>query len=142
VSREDERLVAQLLSKRLSIRLNGQKYRTTWGEVDGHAVIGPQSLLLLEVERSQNHPASNVLKIWPFLQQNSHFRVVLAHAFFPDSRGLIGSRRLLTDWIAGTLETELRGRFTYCRLMISLDFCRVNGIGKLIREVRKHQRRR
>lgn len=139
MSRADERRVSELLNRRLPIEFTGRKYRMPWGEADDYAPLNANATLILEVERSQNHPATNVLKLWPLLLENPDFRIILAHAFFPDSRGRHGSRRLLTDWVAKMMGSELRRQFTYCRLLISDDFRRVNGIGRLKHEIKYHR---
>ena len=120
-----------MLKVRLHVNFEFRKYRSEWGETDGYAIIGDGDLLLLEVERSQNHATTNILKVWPLLKSKPTIRIILVHAFFVNSRGLTGSRRLLSDWIADKMKASELGRFSYCRLDVDEERNRVSGIGAL-----------
>lgn len=128
LSRENEKRISQLLSKRLRVEFTGKRLTTRYGQVDDYVYVRPNRLLLLEVEESQNHPATNVLKLWPLLQDRPKLRIVLAQTFLPTSRGITGSRRLLNDWIAATMIARYPRRFRYCRVEVSKDHRRANGI--------------
>jgi len=139
VSRKDELRVAALLNqRRLRTKFTGKKYHMPWGEADDFAEIRTNCLVFLEVERSQNHTTTNVLKYWPLLQDRHKLKIVLAHAFFRNSRAQSGARYELTGWVARKMESKLKTRFTYCRLIISDDFSRVRGIGKLKQAISYH----
>jgi len=141
VSRQVELRVADMLNQRLPIKFTGHNYPTTWGKADDYAVVGSNCILVLEVEQSQNHPHTNVLKLWPFLQSKKDIEIILVQTFFPDSKGTTGSRRLLNDWIVETMQRKVTKRFNYCRLEVSDNFGRVKGIGELRKIIREHQNR-
>lgn len=122
MSRKDERQVAAMLEAELGIKFSGKRFRMDWGEADDVANIGPDRYLFLEVERSQNHPSTNVLKYWPFLDAKDGVAAVLVHVFFPDSRGQSGARRALNDWVAAKMHDALAGRFRYRRIALNQNF--------------------
>ena len=136
MSREDERRVSELLNQRLPITFFGRKYRTQWGEADDHIFLTANRLLILEVERNQRHPGTNVLKIWPQLHRRRRLNVMLIHAFMESGKAMNGSRKLLNDWVADRLEKEYRRRFVYYQLIVSDDFRNVKGINALRNAIR------
>ena len=131
MSREDERRVSELLNRRLPVTFTGRKYRTEWGEADDHVFLTANRLLILEVERNQRHPGTNVLKIWPQLHSHQRLNVMLIHAFIESGKAMNGSRKLLNDWMADRLEKVYRRRFVYCQLIVSGDFRSAKGITAL-----------
>ena len=136
MSREDERRVSELLNRRLTVTLTGRKYRTEWGEADDHVFLTANRLLILEVERNQRHPGTNVLKIWPQLHRRRRLNIMLVHAFIEGSKAMNGSRKLLNDWISDRLEKEYWRRFKYHQLIVSDDFRNVTGITALKKAIR------
>lgn len=141
MSREVELRVADMLNRRLPIKFTGHNYTTKWGKADDYAEVGSNCILILEVEQGQNHPHTNVLKLWPLLQCEKNIEVILAQVFFQDSKGTKGSRRLLHDWIVETMRKKMTKRFKYCRLEINDNFDRVKGIGELRKIVLEHRNR-
>ena len=53
-----------------------------WGLADGCVVLADGRLVGLEVEWGQKHPDTNVLKLWPYLKDDSALRVLLVQVFF------------------------------------------------------------
>lgn len=65
--------------------------------------------LYVETERpGQAHPTTNVVKYWPWLDEDSSRRLVLVHLFFANTH-----RRRLTSWVAERMEREFGTRFRY-----------------------------
>ena len=65
--------------------------------------------LYVETERpGQAHPTTNVVKYWPWLDEDPSRRLVLVHLFFANSH-----RRRLTSWVADRMEREFGERFRY-----------------------------
>jgi hypothetical protein len=111
-----------VLSQRLDIQFTDTRsHLGPWGHTDGEAKLGDHTRLLLEVENKQKHPSTNVLKVWPFLEENKGLSVLLVHAFFPDSPGLNSSRGQLASWLAQRLQELLGSRFVYCKIVIGRD---------------------
>lgn len=132
-----ESLVRSILSEQLNIQFaKSCSQLGGWGRTDGEAQLGGGKLLLLEVESSQKHPSTNVLKVWPFLEANEDLSVLLVHAFFPDSPGLDSSRGELAAWLAQKLHDTLGTRFIYRRIIVSRDGQPLQGFAELMTAVR------
>lgn len=114
--------LSKLLSLELDIKFeNHEKKLNSWGQVDNWAKISSNTELFLEVETSQKHPNTNVLKIWPHLEENNEIRIFLIQAFFPNSPGLTSNRGRLCDWVAEKMKRELKDRFGYAKIIVSND---------------------
>jgi hypothetical protein len=113
--------VARLLEKRLEVKFEKQPLcNQDWGKPDRWSKICSNKYLFLEVEKSQHHPCTNVLKVGPFLKENSNSQVFLVQAFFRGKSD--GTRVLLCKWIADVFNEKLfRKRFRYCRISVSKD---------------------
>jgi hypothetical protein len=92
-----------------------------WGEVDFYAYHN-DILILLEVERSQTHPNTNVLQLWPYLFENSDIKVLLLHVFVEGGRSIKRKNRIKQgDFVAEQLEEMYTGRFRYYRFNYPFD---------------------
>ena len=87
-----------------------------WGTADGVAHIGTTGIVYLEVEQGQQHPDTNVLKYWPWIEERPDVRVTLIQVFGPWSSKRRGNRSELAKWVGARMEASLPGRFRYCRL--------------------------
>jgi hypothetical protein len=134
----DEVSVATLIEREAGCKFKGRKFVLgDWGEVDDYVELEPNRYLFLEVETSQKHPCTNVLKVWPYLEMNSQVAVVLAQAFFPDSPGYNSSRGRLGCWLGQRLEMTFRDRFRYHRLVVAADSSRVlEGLEDLLQSLK------
>ena len=133
MSTTHETSVAALIARETAVNFSGRRFDLGgWGEVDDFARLRPNGYLFLEVETSQKHPCTNVLKVWPYLEANPQIAVVLAQAFFPNSPGCNSSRGRLGSWLGQRLESTVRDRFRYHRLIIDADsMCILEGLEKL-----------
>ncbi len=119
MSKVDEQSVSEFIADQLQINLKGTKYRLDgWGEVDNWAQLDNGVFVFLEVETSQKHPNTNVLKLWPYLDDNKAIRIFLIQTYFPTSPGLTSNRGRLGEWTANKLKTILGKRFDYQKLVI------------------------
>ena len=84
----------------------------SWGRADlaGHVV--DQAVVAVEVERSQRHPNTNVLKYWPWMDEDRRRRVFLVQVFDRASAN-DSSRQRLATWVGARMERELGGRFAH-----------------------------
>jgi len=115
----DEMLVRDALATPLGLAFeNGPLVLGEWGKADCWALLHERCRLLLEVESQQTHPSTNVLKVWPFLEEQKDLSVLLVHAFFVDSRSLRSSRAKLASWLGARLESMFPGRFWYRRVVL------------------------
>lgn len=129
MSKKDEQKIAAILSEEIGLTFKGTRYSMgQWGQADDWAELATNRLLILEVETNQKHPNTNVLKIWPWLEQNSNISIVLVHAFFTYSPGSKSNRGKLACWVAEKMRVFLAGRFIYHRLVVAEDLQIIEGL--------------
>lgn len=118
MSKADEIRVCNLLSSGLNLEFEDKKYLLDqWGEVDNWCKLGENCFLFIEVETSQKHPCTNVLKIWPSLESKKTFRIFLIQTFFSYSPGLYSNRGKLSLWTGAQFENLYPNRFRYRRIV-------------------------
>lgn len=119
MSKVDEQRVSELLAEQLQLNFKGTKFNLKgWGEVDNWTQLDNGVFVFLEVETSQKHPNTNVLKLWPYLEEHKDIRVFLIQTYFPTSPGLTSNRGKLGAWTATKLKTIFGNRFDYQKLVI------------------------
>lgn len=75
MSKIDEQSVSEFIADQLQIQFKDTKYKLDgWGEVDNRAQLDSGVFVFIEVETSQKHPNTNVLKLWPYLDENKGVR--------------------------------------------------------------------
>jgi hypothetical protein len=79
-----------------------------WSFADCELWISEHIRLFVEIERAQKHPTTNVVKYWPWLDEEPARRLLLIHLFDQNT-----SRRQLTRWLGERLELTLPRRFIY-----------------------------
>lgn len=110
------REVANLIGKELNIVFKHEELSLNgWGEVDDYAIINEDSWVLLECENAQKHPNTNVLKLYPFLEENPNLSIILIHVFFSENKAP-KNRINLCDFIANKMIKEFGKRFQYKRI--------------------------
>jgi hypothetical protein len=116
---EDRALLARdVVASALDLSLPPGNCRVgTWGQADYCWEVAADTRIFLEVEHQQTHPDTNVLKFWPFLDENPALSIVLVHAFFPDSRSWGGSRARLARWLGNKMHRAFSGRFNYGQVL-------------------------
>lgn len=115
----DEQKVSIFIANELKIEFNNKKFRLNgWGEVDNWCELSDNCYLFLEVETKQKHPNTNILKLWPFLFENSNFRIFLIQTFYPESPGNKSNRGKLGLWTATQLKELFKYRFDYKKLIL------------------------
>lgn len=122
-TRAVEKRIAGALGELLQIDFRGARYTLDdWGQTDDVADLSPTDLLLLEVEATQKHPNTNVLKLWPYLDSNEQLSIVLIQAFFEGSPGLHSNRGRLADWTAARMEETFGSRFRFAKVVFNENF--------------------
>jgi hypothetical protein len=135
VSNTSEKKVAELLQKILSLEFSKNRDQLgRWGEVDRVSKVCSNKYVFLEVEEGQTHPDTNVLKVWPYLEENRRVRIFLIQVFLPKCLKKCQSRVLLSEWTGGKLATRFPKRFRYCRINLDGNFRIVKGKRLLERE--------
>jgi len=118
----EERRIADTLGRELGLEFQGRRFELDgWGQADNYALIQKDLLILLEVETSQKHPSTNVLKVWPYLEKHAGATVVLVQVFRTAAKNEKSSRGQLAAWVARRIKRALAGRFYYYRLLCESD---------------------
>ena len=74
--------------------------------------FGENGYLLLEYENRQNHPSTNVAKLWPWLEENTQRVVILVQVYQSEKSS---SRKELAEWLGRKMELDLPKRFAYVK---------------------------
>ena len=72
-------------------------------------------MILLECEKGQKHPNTNVLKVWPYLENNKNIKIILFQYFFKENKAP-KNRVALCGFTGEKLENQFRNRFQYVQL--------------------------
>ena len=112
----DNCTVSKIIEEALGIRFRNEEFRLlSWGDTDNYCRISDKAYVLIECERGQKHPNTNVLKLYPFLEENPNIKIVLLHYFFPENKAP-KNRLSLCDFIAKKMEQQFPERFQYLKL--------------------------
>ena len=127
MSKEDELKIANYLDIYLNRKFNNSKYDLNkWGQVDDWIKISDNTYLFLEVETSQKHPNTNVLKLWPLLEENQEIRIFLIQTFFTNSPQVNKSRGKLGEWTGRQFEKIYHQRFKYYKVIFEKEKLEIN----------------
>lgn len=119
MSKKDEQEISRLIENNLGFRFKNRKYiLDDWGQVDNWCEIIKDTFVFLEVETSQQHPNTNVLKVWPYLSSHKNVRIFLIQTYFTHSPGINSSRGRLSEWLGNELQEIMTNRFNYCRIIV------------------------
>lgn len=116
VTNTDNCTVSGIIAKELNIIFSNNEFRLgKWGDVDNYCELAPYTYVLLECEKGQKHPNTNVLKLYPYLEENPDVKIVLLHYFYPENNAP-KNRLMLCGFIAQKIERAFEGRFQYLKL--------------------------
>lgn len=108
--------ISKIIEEALGVQLRDEEFRlSSWGDTDNYCKLSDKAYLLIECERGQKHPHTNVLKLYPFLEENPDIQIVLLHYFFPENKSP-KNRLSLCVFIANKMEQQFPGRFQYLKL--------------------------
>ncbi len=82
-----------------------------WGNVDFYCQTG-NLLILLEVEKGQKHPCTNVIKVWPYLEENHELKILLIQIVRQENK-TPKNRIALCKYMGKKMESEFPNRFRY-----------------------------
>jgi hypothetical protein len=75
--------ISQFIENTLGITFINEEFSLgKWGETDNWCQVSHDRLILLECEKSQKHPNTNVLKIYPYLEEFPKVQIIFLHYFF------------------------------------------------------------
>jgi len=118
VAKGPEDRVACAIERDFGVRFSKRVRLGGWGYTDNAVELSDRVLLVLETEATQSHPCTNVLKLWPYLEENPRLRVILVHVFQSGAKNERSSRARLASFVAAKLCDELPESFACCRLQI------------------------
>lgn len=108
--------ISQIIEDALGITFNNEEFSLgKWGEADNWCELSHDTIILLECEKSQKHPNTNVLKLYPYLEEFPLVHVILIHYFFPENKAP-KNRVTLCNFLGKKLEFEFGTRFLYVHL--------------------------
>ena len=87
-----------------------------WGNADNYGWIDKQSLVLLECEKGQKHPKTNVIKVWPYLESRPDISILLIHVFSFNNTAP-KNRIRICDFVADKIKKSTDHRLSYLRLI-------------------------
>jgi len=109
-------VVSEAIEKVLGITFQNEEFSLgKWGDVDNWCELSHDTIILLECEKGQKHPNTNVLKLYPYLEEYPKVHVILLHYFFPENKAP-KNRVELCNFLGQKLETEFGIRFQYVPL--------------------------
>jgi hypothetical protein len=124
--------ISETIAKALGITFNNEEFSLgKWGEVDNWAQLEDSTLILLECEKGQKHPNTNVLKLYPYMEENPNIKIFLLHYFYPENRAP-KNRLALCHFLGEKMEQLFAERFKY----VSLS-CTENEIAEKLWEHKK-----
>jgi hypothetical protein len=131
LARKPEDIVARAIERECAVVFPGSLTLGTWGNSDRFARLGKKTKLILEVEFGQKHPCTNILKLWPYMEDNPQDTVLFVHAFFDDSAGRQSNRGRLATWLGKKMMNQLGDRFKFVRVVLNRDGSFANGLEAL-----------
>lgn len=124
--------ISNTIANALGITFSNEEFSLgKWGEVDNWCELSYDTIVLLECERTQKHPNTNVLKLYPWMEEFPKVHIILLHYFFPENKAP-KNRVALCNFIGEKLEVNFGIRFQYVHLQCPQD-CIAN-------ELKKHDR--
>ncbi|MCZ2223876.1 MAG: hypothetical protein LC122_09630 [Chitinophagales bacterium] len=127
MSKSDEIWVTEYLTEKLEIKFANSKFILNgWGQVDNYCKINDNTYFFLEVETKQKHPCTNVLKLYPYLEEHKNLKIILVQYYFTNSPGLNSNRGKLSFWLGMKLQELFKNRFYYFREVYEENTSEIN----------------
>jgi polyribonucleotide nucleotidyltransferase len=121
--------ISNIIAKVLGVIFCNKEFSLgKWGEVDNYCTLSDNKLLMLECEKGQKHPNTNVLKLYPYLEQNPELNIIIIHYFYHENKAP-KNRLALCDYLAQKITKEYKDRFQYISIR-----CEKNELENKIKE--------
>ena len=102
------------IANKLGIHFESSEFKLDkWGNVDFY-YKKENLLVLLEVEKSQKHPNTNVAKVWPYLEENPNKKILLIQIIREENRAP-KNRLALCDFLGDKMENVFPDRFRFVK---------------------------
>lgn len=113
--------ISDLVGSVLGVAFKNEEFSLgKWGVVDNWTQLLDGVLILIECEKSQKHPNTNVLKLFPYLEENPNAKIFLIHYFYPENK-VSPNRLALCDYLGVKMQRDFGYRFQYLSLKCSKD---------------------
>lgn len=113
--------ISKLIESHLNVKFKNYEYQLGgWGDADNYCQLDENIFIFLECECTQKHPNTNVLKYWPFLEENKDYKVILFHYFYPENKAP-KNRVRLCRFTASKLVSLFKERFQYINLGVDIN---------------------
>ncbi len=124
--------ISKLIGTVLGVSFKNEEFSLgKWGDVDNWTQFTDDTLILIECEKGQKHPTTNVLKLYPYLEENLRVNIILFHYFYPENK-TPKNRLALCNYLGIKMEQQFEERFQYISLR-----CNINEISDKLREQKK-----
>lgn len=115
---ESNIIISKIIEKKLGITFSNEEFSLNgWGEVDNYCKYNEDTIIFLECEKGQKHPNTNVVKLFPFIEENDHLKIILIHYFFSQTSKISKNRIKLCDFFGNKMEQIFEDRFVYLKIM-------------------------
>ena len=102
----------------VGIVVHNQEYKLNgWGNADLY-YFQEDILVLIEIEKGQKHPNTNVIKVWPYLEENPDKKILLIQLIHPNNKAP-KNRLALCRFFALRMQEEFAPRFRYIQVNLS-----------------------
>ena len=100
------------IADRLGLEFESEEMKLgKWGNVDFYHQ-NDDLLVLLEVEKAQKHPNTNVIKVWPYLEENPKLKVLLVQIIRQENKAP-KNRLALCKYMGKKIQSEFPNRFRF-----------------------------
>lgn len=106
---------SNLIAQRIGLTLENKEfnYGKGIGRADNYCITS-EYIVIFELEFSQRHPEMNVLKVWPYLNNNPSKKIFLIH-HITDTNFVSPNRIELSSFIAERIKADTK-RFEYFQI--------------------------
>ena len=107
--------LSNLIAQRIGLTLENKEfnYGKGIGRADNYCITS-EYIVIFELEFSQRHPEMNVLKVWPYLNNNPSKKIFLIH-HITDTNFVSPNRIELSSFIAERIKADTK-RFEYFQI--------------------------
>ena len=106
-----EKLQDIVLKKLKATNIHKEFSLGNWGKVD-FVFEHNDCSVFVEIEEGQKHPHNNVVKLWPYLEENPKKKITLIHIIAQKNKAP-KNRIRLCKFYGNKIETEFTNRFRY-----------------------------
>ena len=125
--------LSNLIAQRIGLTLENKEfnYGKGIGRADNYCITS-EYIVIFELEFSQRHPEMNVLKVWPYLNNNPSKKIFLIH-HITDTNFVSPNRIELSSFIAERIKADTK-RFEYFQILNEFDKSKEFELKKILKQ--------